>query len=191
MAVAPGSDVVPELGSDVGSDDVAEGSDVGSDDGSEVADGSAVVTDGSGLGLGSGVPECDGDGDGDGEGTGDGRGGRPGVGRTGADGGGGAATGRDRCREPRSLSSGRAGAAGSTGRAGGTEVTSTAGVGVEGTGTWVPRGIGMTTGPTEGVGRNGVLVSGSALLPTLADPVLIAARIGIDAVPASSATVSR
>ncbi|MDX5456695.1 hypothetical protein ACGFI5_04975 [Micromonospora tulbaghiae] len=189
VAVAPGSDVVPVLGSDVGSDDVAEGSDVGSDEGSEVADGSAVVTDGSGLGLGSGVPGCDGDGDG--EGTGDGRGGRTGVGRTGADGGGGAATGRDRCRAPRSLSSGRAGAAGSTGRAGGTEVTSTAVVGVDGAGAWVPRGIGMTTGPTEGVGRNGVLVSGRALLPTVADPVLIAARIGIEAVPASNATVSR
>ncbi|MBF5030109.1 hypothetical protein IRY44_10165 [Micromonospora sp. ANENR4] len=163
--------------------------------------GSAVVTDGSGLGLGSGVGvagsdgECDGDGDGecdgDGEGTGDGRGGRIGVGRTGVDGGGGAATGRDRCREPRSLSSGRAGAAGSTGRAGGTEVTPTAGVGVDGAGAWVPWGIGITTGPTEGVGRNGVLVSGRALLPTVADPVLIAARIGIDAVPASNATVSR
>ncbi|MFG2067466.1 hypothetical protein ACGFKZ_11480 [Micromonospora tulbaghiae] len=175
--------------------DGPEGSDVGSDEGSEVAVGSAVVTDGSGLGLGLGVPGSDGDGvgdgDGDGEGTGDGRGGRTGVGRTGVDGGGGAATGRDRCREPRSLSSGRAGAAGSTGRAGGTEVTSTAGVGVDGAGAWVPRGIGMTTGPTEGVGRNGVLVSGRALLPTLADPVLIAARIGIDAVPASNATVSR
>ncbi|RLQ02062.1 hypothetical protein EAD96_22830 [Micromonospora sp. BL1] len=171
--------------------DGPEGSDVGSDEGSEVAVGSAVVTDGSGLGLGLGVPGSDGDGDGVGEGTGDGRGGRTGVGRTGADGGGGAATGRDRCRAPRSLSSGRTGAAGSTGRAGGTEVTSTAGVGVDGAGAWVPRGIGMTTGPTEGVGRNGVLVSGRALLPTLADPVLIAARIGIDAVPASNATVSR
>ncbi|WP_431943171.1 hypothetical protein [Micromonospora marina] len=155
------------------------------------------MTDGSGLGLGSGVGEAgsdgddDGEGDGDGEGTGDGRGGRTGVGRTGADGGGGAATGRDRCREPRSLSSGRTGAAGSTGRAGGTEVTSTAGVGVDGAGAWVPRGSGMTTGPSEGVGRNGVLASGRALLPTVAEPVLIAARIGIDAVPASRATVSR
>ncbi|WBC10980.1 hypothetical protein [Micromonospora sp. WMMA1947] len=151
------------------------------------------MTDGSGLGLGSGVGVAGSDGecDGDGEGTGDGRGGRTGVGRTGAAGGGGAATGRDRCREPRSLSSGRAGAAGSTGRAGGTEVTSTAGVGVDGTGAWVPWGIGMTTGPTEGVGRNGVLVSGRALLPTVADPVLMAARIGMEAVPASSATVSR
>ena len=183
--VAVGSVVGSEGGSDVGSA-VSEGSEVGS----------TVVTDGSGLGLGlgvrlgSGVPGCDGDG----EGTGDGRGGRTGVGRTGVDGGGGTATGRDRRREPRSLSSGRAGAAGSTGmngRAGGTEVTSTAGVGVDGTGAWVPCGIGMTTGPTEGVGRNGVLVSGSALLPTVAEPVLIAARIGIDAVPASRATVSR
>lgn len=181
-----------------GGSDGSDGPD-GSDELSEGV-GSTVVTDGSGLGLGlglglgvrlgPGVPGCDGDGDG----TGDGRGGRTGVGRTGVDGGGGTATGRDRRRPPRSLSSGRAGAAGSTGRngrAGGTEVTSTAGMGVDGTGAWVPCGIGMTTGPMEGVGRNGVLVSGSALLPTVADPVLIAARIGIDAVPASSATVSR
>ncbi|SCL16409.1 hypothetical protein GA0070624_1009 [Micromonospora rhizosphaerae] len=50
---------------------------------------------------------------------------------------------------------------------------------------------GITTGPTEGVGMNGVLLSGSAVLPIVADPALIAARIGIDAVPASSATVKR
>ncbi|PZF97327.1 hypothetical protein [Micromonospora endophytica] len=55
----------------------------------------------------------------------------------------------------------------------------------------VPRGGGMTTGPIEGVGMNGVLPSGSAVLPTVAEPVLIAARTGIEAVPASSATVSR
>ncbi|MCZ7421640.1 hypothetical protein O7605_19225 [Verrucosispora sp. WMMA2121] len=52
-------------------------------------------------------------------------------------------------------------------------------------------GGGTTTGPTEGVGMNGVLPSGSAVLPTVAEPVLIAARTGIEAVPASSATVSR
>ncbi|WDP98490.1 hypothetical protein PVK74_21770 [Micromonospora chalcea] len=149
------------------------------------------MADGSGLGLGSGVgvPGSDGGCDGDGEGTGEGCGGRTGVGRTGVDGGGGAATGRDRWRAARSLSSGRLGAAGRTGRAGGTEVTS--GLGVDGTAGWVAWGGGITTGPIEGVGRNGVLVSGSALLPTVADPVLMAARIGIDAVPASSATVSR
>lgn len=51
--------------------------------------------------------------------------------------------------------------------------------------------MGMTTGPTDGVGMNGVLVSGSALLPGVAEPALTAARTGIDAVPASRATVSR
>ncbi|WP_172899434.1 hypothetical protein [Micromonospora echinaurantiaca] len=56
---------------------------------------------------------------------------------------------------------------------------------------WLVTGSGITTGPTDGVGMNGVLVSGSAVLPTVADPVLIAARIGIDAVPASRATVNR
>ncbi|MCX4387509.1 hypothetical protein OG777_11265 [Micromonospora peucetia] len=59
------------------------------------------------------------------------------------------------------------------------------------TGDWLVAGTGITTGPTEGVGRNGVLLSGRAVLPTVAEPVLIAARIGIDAVPASSATVNR
>jgi hypothetical protein len=39
------------------------------------------------------------------------------------------------------------------------------------------------------VGRNGVLLSGSAVLPTVADPALNAARMGMDAVPASKATV--
>ncbi|TBL33352.1 hypothetical protein EYA84_17500 [Verrucosispora sp. SN26_14.1] len=53
-------------------------------------------------------------------------------------------------------------------------------------------GGGITTGPTEGVGMNGgVLLPGSAVLPTVAEPVLIAASTGIEAVPASSATVSR
>ncbi|GGM43541.1 hypothetical protein GCM10011608_30360 [Micromonospora sonchi] len=52
-------------------------------------------------------------------------------------------------------------------------------------------GGGMTTGPIEGVGMKGVLLSGSAVLPTVAEPVLMAARTGIEAVPASSATVSR
>ncbi|MFF5172476.1 hypothetical protein ACFY3U_07570 [Micromonospora sp. NPDC000089] len=51
-------------------------------------------------------------------------------------------------------------------------------------------GTGTTTGPTDGVGRNGVRPSGSAL-PTVAEPALIAARIGIEAVPASRATVKR
>lgn len=38
---------------------------------------------------------------------------------------------------------------------------------------------------------NGMLLSGSAVLPGVAEPALMAARIGMDAVPASSATVSR
>ncbi|MER7420877.1 hypothetical protein ABT346_29550 [Micromonospora peucetia] len=68
----------------------------------------------------------------------------------------------------------------------------TAGDGVDGTTGGRPvTGSGITTGPTDGVGRKGVLLSGRAVLPTVAEPVLIAARIGIDAVPASSATVSR
>ncbi|WP_433687649.1 hypothetical protein ACQP0I_00705 [Micromonospora carbonacea] len=50
---------------------------------------------------------------------------------------------------------------------------------------------GTITGPTERVGMNGVLLSGRAVLPTVADPVLMAARIGIEAVPASRATVKR
>ncbi|MET8229359.1 hypothetical protein ABZS77_01595 [Micromonospora sp. NPDC005298] len=60
-----------------------------------------------------------------------------------------------------------------------------------GTGRPVAGGGGSSTGPTDGVGMNGVLLSGSAVLPGVADPALIAARMGIDAVPASSATVSR
>ncbi|MEH1026238.1 hypothetical protein [Micromonospora profundi] len=56
---------------------------------------------------------------------------------------------------------------------------------------WAVIGIGMTTGPTDGVGMNGVPLSGRAVLPWVAEPALIAARMGIDAVPTSSATVSR
>jgi hypothetical protein len=56
---------------------------------------------------------------------------------------------------------------------------------------WLVTGSGSTTGPTDGVGMNGVLLSGIAVLPTVAEPALIAARIGIEAVPASSATVNR
>ncbi|TNH31792.1 hypothetical protein FHG89_00385, partial [Micromonospora orduensis] len=56
---------------------------------------------------------------------------------------------------------------------------------------WLAIGGGSSTGPTEGVGMNGVLLSGNAVLPGVAEPALIAARMGIDAVPASSATVSR
>ncbi|MFC3503608.1 hypothetical protein ACFOOK_21905 [Micromonospora krabiensis] len=61
----------------------------------------------------------------------------------------------------------------------------------DGIGGWLDVGSGITTGPTDGVGMNGVLLSGRAVLPTVAEPALIAARIGIEAVPARSATVKR
>ncbi|SCL38393.1 hypothetical protein GA0074692_4996 [Micromonospora pallida] len=48
-----------------------------------------------------------------------------------------------------------------------------------------------TTGPREGVGMNGTSAFGSEVPPTVAEPALIAARIGMEAVPASSATVNR
>ncbi|MEU8128279.1 hypothetical protein AB0B68_13775, partial [Micromonospora sp. NPDC049049] len=67
----------------------------------------------------------------------------------------------------------------------------TLGVPSGGSAGWLVIGMGITTGPTDGVGMNGVLLSGRALLPGVAEPALIAARMGIDAVPASSATVSR
>ncbi|SCE91311.1 hypothetical protein GA0070618_1867 [Micromonospora echinospora] len=53
------------------------------------------------------------------------------------------------------------------------------------------RGGPTTTGPREGVGMNGVSAFGSAVPPTVAEPALIAARIGMEAVPASRATVNR
>ncbi|SCL23303.1 hypothetical protein GA0070616_2703 [Micromonospora nigra] len=56
---------------------------------------------------------------------------------------------------------------------------------------WPVTGGGITTGPTEGVGMNRVPLSGRAVRPTVAEPVLMAATMGIEAVPASSATVSR
>ena len=52
-------------------------------------------------------------------------------------------------------------------------------------------GAGTTTGPAEGGGMKTPAPFVVAVLPTVADPALIAARIGIDAVPASSATVKR
>ncbi|MGW3610875.1 hypothetical protein ACWD6N_13415 [Micromonospora sp. NPDC005163] len=67
----------------------------------------------------------------------------------------------------------------------------TSGVAGGGSAGWLVAGTGITTGPTDGVGMNGVLLSGSAVLPGVAEPALMAARMGIDAVPASSATVSR
>ncbi|MFE9915649.1 hypothetical protein ACFYPG_10850 [Micromonospora sp. NPDC005553] len=67
----------------------------------------------------------------------------------------------------------------------------TLGVPSGGSAGWLVIGMGITTGPTDGVGMNGMPLSGRALLPGVAEPALIAARMGIDAVPASSATVSR
>ncbi|MGC4788629.1 hypothetical protein ACLQ22_12460 [Micromonospora sp. DT178] len=140
---------------------------------------------GLGLGLGLGVGFGDGLGDAEGLGAGGGGTGRP----PGRDGGFGSAAG------PRGGGGAGAATIGAPGR--GATVrqspgSGAAGDGVDGTtGGWPVAGTGITTGPTEGVGRNGVLPSGRAVLPTVAEPVLIAARIGIDAVPASSATVNR
>ncbi|MEU2613756.1 hypothetical protein ABZ570_19520 [Micromonospora sp. NPDC007271] len=139
------------------------------------------------IGDGSGVADSGADGEGVGVGTRVGRGRTVGLVRPGV---GAGAAGRDRRCELRSRSSGSTGTAGaSAGAAHGGPVAT--GVRLGRAGGWVPSGRGSTTGPTDGVGMNGVLVSGRALLPTVADPVLIAARIGMDAVPASSATVKR
>ncbi|MFU8853768.1 hypothetical protein ACNAW0_22690 [Micromonospora sp. SL1-18] len=129
-------------------------------------------------------PEAEGEGeaDGDGEGARGGRGEAFGVVRTGLRVNTGTA-GQDRRREPRPRLSEGAGA--DHGRPVAT------GVRLGRAGGWAPSGSGSTTGPIEGVGMNGVLASGRALLPMVADPVLIAARMGMDAVPASSATVTR
>ncbi|MER7330892.1 MULTISPECIES: hypothetical protein [unclassified Micromonospora] len=153
-----------------------------------------ITGDGLGEGVGSGEGEGEGEGDrdGDGDGLGDGFGegsgtGRPSGGRDGTTVGGGA--GRATDSGPRAAPTGVRGA-GAAGR----QVlgVATRGDGVGGvTAGWLVAGTGITTGPTEGVGRNGVPLSGRAVLPTVAEPVLIAARIGIDAVPASSATVNR
>ncbi|MBM0239988.1 hypothetical protein JNW88_27945, partial [Micromonospora sp. ATA32] len=47
--------------------------------------------------------------------------------------------------------------------------------GLAGSGGWLVACTGSTTGPTDGVGMNGVALSGRAVLPTVADPALIAA----------------
>ncbi|MEV5765989.1 hypothetical protein AB0L34_15670 [Micromonospora sp. NPDC052213] len=160
---------------------------VGSADGPGVGEPVAVITgDGLGEGVGSGEGDVDGLGDGLGEGSGTGR---PPGGRDGTTAGGGGGAGRTTDPGPGAATTGVRGA-GAAGR----QVlgVATAGDGVDGaTPGWFVAGTGITTGPTEGVGRNGVPLSGRAVLPTVAEPVLIAARIGIDAVPASSATVNR
>lgn len=52
-------------------------------------------------------------------------------------------------------------------------------------------GSGSTTGPSDGGGMNGLISPGWPASPTVAEPAPITAMIGIDAVPASSATVNR
>ncbi|MFG1886571.1 hypothetical protein ACGFIR_01700 [Micromonospora sp. NPDC049051] len=180
MAVAGGSS----------GDGESLGSEVAVGSGERVLVGSAEVGSpvGVGAGLGLGLGEGDGDGDGlgvagggDGTGRPPGRGGGGGFGRaTGPCGGGGGA------------GAATTGVRGKGARVHHTSGAATEGDGVDGTaGGRLVAGAGITTGPTEGVGRNGVPLSGSAVLPTVAEPVLIAARTGIVAVPASSATVSR
>ncbi|SCL43910.1 hypothetical protein GA0070604_0069 [Micromonospora eburnea] len=144
---------------------------------------------GSPVGLGDGIGVAGWEADGGGGESRGGRGAAVCVVRTGPGVDTGSA-GRGLRRPPRSPSSGSAGAPGAGTRAG-HDVPVAPGVRLGGSGGWVPLGRGTSTGPTEGVGMNGVLLSGRALWPTVADPVLIAVRIGMDAVPASSATVNR
>ncbi|RZU72566.1 hypothetical protein EV384_0937 [Micromonospora kangleipakensis] len=151
-----------------------------------------IVGSGSGSGNRSGPDERVGIGLGDGLGDSLGDGSPPpaeGVGQAAPVGGAGGTGVRGRMPHAESDATGGAGAAAISGAPG--RVTSGAGRVVDVTSGWLVAGSGITTGPTEGVGMNGVLLSGSAVLPTVADPVLMAARIGIDAVPASSATVKR
>ncbi|MFI5489269.1 hypothetical protein ACIBXA_24595 [Micromonospora echinaurantiaca] len=168
-------------------------------------DGVASSGDAGGLpvGLGGTVVLVSGEGDGDGDGDGElpppgepvGDGDGDGAGR----GGGAVVPPEGRGRAGGGVRAG-AGSAANPAGPGGRRAAGRHGVVVAGpadgvaggvTAGWLVTGSGITTGPTDGVGMNGVLVSGSAVLPTVADPVLIAARIGIDAVPASRATVNR
>ncbi|WP_433389060.1 hypothetical protein [Micromonospora sp. KLBMP9576] len=173
-------------GSPGGSERVLVGSaEVGSPVGVAVA-----LTLALGLGVGCGLGEGSGDGRGDGSGVGRGVGDGRGVGLT-----GGGGTG-----PPRLGGGGGFGCVtvpGSGGVRGAATLHQSPGVTTAGdgfdptTGGRSVAGAGITTGPTEGVGRNGVPLSGRAVLPTVAEPVLIAASSGIDAVPASNATVNR
>ncbi|MDM4721593.1 hypothetical protein QTQ03_19090 [Micromonospora sp. WMMA1363] len=108
--------------------------------------------------------------------------------------GGGAGAGRTRpTRDGRGAGGAGRHTGGTPGRQAGSSEAAAAGVEVAGGATpdWLLVGSGSTTGPTDGVGMNGVPASGRAVLPTVAEPALIAARIGMAAVPASSATVNR
>ncbi|WP_157743139.1 hypothetical protein [Micromonospora coriariae] len=172
-----------------GSDRVLVGTAVGGSVTVGVVGGVAV-----GLGVGLGVGVGSGSGGPVGGGTGGGLCGSEagGVLRVGLGEGGGGSTRTGPGSAPvgpRSVRSwSRPGAAGSQPAV---AVGPTPGVAGGGSAGWLVAGTGMTTGPTDGVGMNGVLLSGSAVLPGVAEPALMAARMGIDAVPASSATVSR
>lgn len=133
---------------------------------------------GAGVGDGGSEGEDDGDGDGDGEGAGDGGSTSAGEGNGAGAGGGGPAT----CTAGGVLRAGRV-ALGTTDRELESLGTATTGVGL-GCG-------GMTTGRTDGVGMSGASPLGEAVLATVAGPVLTAVRIGMEAVPASNATVNR
>ncbi|MEU5562990.1 hypothetical protein [Micromonospora musae] len=171
----------------------SSGSSVGSEVGS--VGGTEIVPDGDGLAVGSSVGSSLGDvlglGDAVGDGGREGPGGLLGVGR----GAGGGGRGRRVGSAPVPVSSdpyrGGSDRSGPPSGKPADQPLTADGLEVGRADGWPDVGRGTTTGPTEGVGMNGVLLSGSAVLPTVAEPVLIAARIGIEAVPASSATVKR
>ncbi|GAB3949156.1 hypothetical protein [Micromonospora vulcania] len=168
-----------------GSDRVLVGSAVGVDVGSGVDVGLGV-----GLGVGSGVSVGGSVGDGTGDGLGaEVVGGTPQVGR--ATGGGGSTHLAGAGSQTTGPGTDRSGVREGSGSQPGVAVGPTLGVPGGGRAGWLVIGIGITTGPTDGVGMNGMLLSGSAVLPGVAEPALIAARMGIDAVPANRATVSR
>ncbi|SCG48957.1 hypothetical protein [Micromonospora inositola] len=151
------------------------------------------MTVGSGTGSGLDEPVGVGLGEGLGDPLGDGDCPPPakGVGRAAPVGGAGVAGGRGRRSHTGSDATAGAGAAATTAASDAPGRMTTGAGRVGGTADWLVAGSGITTGPTEGVGMNGVLLSGRAVLPTVADPALMAARIGMDAVPASRATVKR
>lgn len=129
-----------------------------------------------GSGVGTGVG--DGGGNGDGEGAGDGGSTSAGEGNGAGAGGAVPAT----CTAGGDLRAGRV--------AGGTRYREPGPLGTATTGVRLGCG-GMTAGPTDGVGMNGASLVAGPVLATVAGPVLTAVRIGMDAVPASNATVNR
>ncbi|WP_199562417.1 hypothetical protein [Micromonospora deserti] len=180
MALAGGADAPVGVAGSSG-DSVAVGVPVGDESGG----GTERVAVGSGEEADPPVGDAVGEGLALGDGTG------ADVPRGGRDAGGGSGCRADPGAGACGAAPGTTGVRGPVGRAvGGAAVTDGAGVVAVSAG-WLATGSGITTGPTEGVGMNGVLLSGRAELPTVADPVLMAARIGMDAVPASRATVKR